>query len=115
MQSYSGRSFFNDWDFFTAEDPTHGIVDYINEDAGREFGLVEINSDGHAIMRVETTPEVSGNRKSIRISTRPSLNGALVILDAVHMPVGCGTWPAFWTNVQVQTGPRAARSTFSRL
>jgi len=50
------------------------------------------------VMQVETTPTVSGNRKSVRISTQAVFTGGLVILDAVHMPTGCGTWPAFWTN-----------------
>lgn len=60
--------------------------------------LIEVNSAGNVIMRVETTPTVSGNRKSIRLHSRNIFNGGLLILDAVHMPVGCGTWPAFWTN-----------------
>ena len=45
-------------------------------------------------MRVDDTPQVSGNdRKSVRITTQFSFNGALVIMDSVHMPTGCGTWP----------------------
>lgn len=44
-------------------------------------------------MRVETTPNVSGNRKSVRISTKAQFNGGLFIMDAVHMPTGCGIWP----------------------
>ena len=49
-------------------------------------------------MRVDTTPQVSGNRNSVRIQTQYSFSGGLVIMDSVHMPTGCGTWPAFWTN-----------------
>ena len=49
-------------------------------------------------MRVETTGTVSSLRKSIRITTQYSYTGGLVVLDAVHMPTGCGTWPAFWSN-----------------
>jgi len=49
-------------------------------------------------MSVDTTPQVSGNRASVRIQTQYSFTGGLVIMDSVHMPTGCGTWPAFWTN-----------------
>lgn len=49
-------------------------------------------------MRVDTTPKVSTNRKSVRITTDLSFTEGLVIMDAVHMPTGCGTWPAFWSN-----------------
>ena len=49
-------------------------------------------------MRVDTTPQVTGNRNSVRIQTQFSFTGGLVILDSVHMPTGCGTWAAFWTN-----------------
>ena len=64
----------------------------------RSSNLIEVNSAGHAIMRVDTTPQISGNRKSVRITTEYSYTGGLVLLDAVHMPTGCGTWPAFWSN-----------------
>ncbi|KAJ3513119.1 hypothetical protein NLJ89_g3130 [Agrocybe chaxingu] len=98
LDSHEGNSFFDGWDFFTAPDPTHGIVDYIAENAARSNGLLEVNSAGNAIMRVETTPNVAANRKSIRITTQRLFNGGLVIMDSIHMPTGCGTWPAFWTN-----------------
>jgi len=68
-------------------------------------------------MRVETTSVVPANRKSVRITTQSQFNGALFIMDSVHMPTGCGIWPsvfflvllaslkpfifvirAFWTN-----------------
>ncbi|KAJ2933607.1 hypothetical protein H1R20_g3506, partial [Candolleomyces eurysporus] len=100
MPLQQGETFFQGWDFFTSPDPTHGLVDYIDEASGRRDGILEINSAGNAIMRVETTPTVPGNRKSIRITTQATFNGGLVIMDAVHMPHGCGTWPAFWTNVK---------------
>ncbi|KAI0638975.1 concanavalin A-like lectin/glucanase domain-containing protein [Trametes polyzona] len=98
FKSYQGETFFDGWDFFTAGDPTHGTVQYVDRNTANSSNLIEINSDGHAIMRVETTGQVSGNRKSVRITTTDTYTGALVVLDAVHMPTGCATWPAFWSN-----------------
>ena len=49
-------------------------------------------------MKVDTTQKISGNRKSVRISSKNVFNGGLLILDSVHMPTGCGTWPAWWSN-----------------
>jgi len=60
--------------------------------------LTSINSAGNAIMRVDNTPHVSGNRNSVRIQTQFTFTGGLVIMDSVHMPTGCGTWPAFWSD-----------------
>ncbi|KAH9486693.1 putative glycosidase C21B10.07 [Psilocybe cubensis] len=96
--SYQGNNFFDGWDFFIGDDPTHGTVDYVDENTARSNGLLEINGQGNAVMRVETTGTVSGNRKSVRITTKAQFTGGLVIMDSVHMPTGCGIWPAFWTN-----------------
>jgi len=97
-QHYAGNSFFTGWDFWNQADPTGGTVDYVDQPTAQSAGLVEINNAGNAIMRVDTTPQVSGNRRSVRIQTEYVYTGALIILDAVHMPIGCGTWPAFWSN-----------------
>lgn len=97
-QSYQGNSFFNGWDFFTDSDPTHGTVQYVNQGIAQSANLTSINAAGNAIMRVDTTPQVSGNRQSVRITTSYTYTGGLVLLDSVHMPTGCGTWPAFWSN-----------------
>lgn len=97
-QSYQGSTFFNGWNFWNTADPTHGIVNYLDQATAQANNLIGINSAGNALMKVETTPTVPGNRMSIRIQTQQSWTGGLFIMDAVHMPTGCGTWPAFWTN-----------------
>ncbi|KAH9891115.1 concanavalin A-like lectin/glucanase domain-containing protein [Cubamyces lactineus] len=98
-QSYQGTSFFDGWDFQNSpDDTTHGVAMYIDRDTAQAANLIEINDAGNAVMRVETTGTVSNLRKSIRITTQYSYTGGLVVLDAVHMPTGCGTWPAFWSN-----------------
>ncbi|KAF4618498.1 hypothetical protein D9613_010032 [Agrocybe pediades] len=101
VQMHKGTDFFKGWDFFTASDPTHGIVNYVDEKTARKNKLLEFNELGHAILRVETTPTVKSKRMSVRISTKNYFNGGIFILDATHIPFGCGVWPAFWTN-----GPR---------
>ncbi|CAK5263768.1 unnamed protein product [Mycena citricolor] len=104
VQTYTGSTFFDGWQFWDSAidgpDPTGGAVDYVNQAEAQMAGLIEINDAGNAVIRVETTPSVASNRKSIRITTQMSFTGGLVIMDSLHMPAGCGTWPAFWS-----TGP----------
>jgi len=98
VEKHEGKNFFNGWDFFTAPDPTHGMVQFLDQGSGRSAGLVDVNDEGNAIMRVETTPQVTGNRQSIRITTQSQFDGGLFLMDSVHMPTGCGVWPAWWSN-----------------
>ncbi|KLO20225.1 glycoside hydrolase family 16 protein [Schizopora paradoxa] len=105
VEKHSGSNFFDGWDFWDHNveggDPTNGNVDYQNQADATSSGLIDVNSAGNAVMRLETTATVSGNRKSVRITTQSTFSTGIFVLDAVHMPEGCGTWPAFWTN-----GPR---------
>lgn len=51
-------------------------------------------------MKVDNTNWLAegANRDSVRITSNQAFTkGQLLILDAKHMPYGCGTWPAFWT------------------
>lgn len=49
-------------------------------------------------MKVDTTDKVSVGRKSVRIHSTYIFNGGLILIDAKHMPTGCGTWGAAWAN-----------------
>jgi len=97
-QSYAGNDFWSQWSFFTAPDPTGGTVTYVDVNTAQSEGLVSVTSNGSAIMKVDTTPVVTGGRKTVRIQSQYVFTGGLILLDATHMPTGCGTWPAFWTN-----------------
>ncbi|KAG8758491.1 hypothetical protein FRC14_008116 [Serendipita sp. 396] len=93
-----GKNFFDQWDFWSFADPTHGNVNYVDPGTAWNEGLVQVNDAGQAIMRVNTDDYV-GNRKSVRLHSKQVVNkNSLVVLDAEHMPTGCGTWPAWWMN-----------------
>ncbi|KAG8851851.1 hypothetical protein FRB96_009035 [Tulasnella sp. 330] len=85
----SGSNFFDQWTFWSAADPTNGNVQFTTSDQASSANLTSITSDGDAIMRVDTTPVVSGNRMSVRIQSNDDWNGGLFLMDAVHMPIGC--------------------------
>ena len=51
-------------------------------------------------MRVDATnivPLSARGRDSNRITSMTTYNDSLMVLQLTHMPVGCATWPAFWT------------------
>ncbi|EPQ61123.1 hypothetical protein GLOTRDRAFT_113571 [Gloeophyllum trabeum ATCC 11539] len=100
VHSWQGKNFFDGWDFWDTADPTHGIVNYLSQSDAMSQGLASISSSGTALMKVDTTNNLSAtaNRASVRITTQASWTLGLVLMDAVHMPTGCGTWPAFWSN-----------------
>ncbi|KZT42799.1 hypothetical protein SISSUDRAFT_979643 [Sistotremastrum suecicum HHB10207 ss-3] len=98
VNGYTGNDFFNGWSFQTGADPTEGIVNFLSADDAKNAGLAYVNGAGNFVMGIETTPTVANTRNAVRITSQASFNGGLVIMDAVHMPTGCGTWPAFWSN-----------------
>jgi len=80
-------------DYNTAVRNHDGLVVLYNLCLQRANGLLEVNAAGHAIMRVETTPSVQNTRQSVRITSQSNYNGGLFVMQAVHMPTGCGVWP----------------------
>lgn len=93
-EDYSGNSFFDKFDFFTGDDPTHGYVNYVDRGNAQAQGL--INTDGgHPYIGVDFRRQASGRgRDSVRLTSKRSYNHMLVVIDVQHMPQGCGTWPA---------------------
>ncbi|KAH7926045.1 glycoside hydrolase family 16 protein [Leucogyrophana mollusca] len=97
---YQGEDFFNQWDFFTSADPTGGNVNYQSLQNAQSKGLAYVDDcDNSTILAVDANSTVAkgGNRDSVRITSQKTYTGGLFILDASNMPVGCGTWPSFWT------------------
>ncbi|KAG1739023.1 glycoside hydrolase family 16 protein [Suillus lakei] len=100
---YQGQDFFKDvldWTFVVGSDPTGGNVIYQSQSDAQSKGLAYVNAcDNSLILAVDSTSTVAagGRRASIRIMSRQSYNGGLFVFDASYMPVGCSTWPSFWT------------------
>ncbi|KAG0142388.1 hypothetical protein CROQUDRAFT_725151 [Cronartium quercuum f. sp. fusiforme G11] len=94
----SGQNFFDNWDFYSDSDPTHGMVTYQTVDEAWKSGLVS-TSETSAKMRVDNSSWLGDgeSRKSVRITSKSSFKYGLLVLDALKMPFGCSTWPAFWT------------------
>ncbi|CEQ39518.1 SPOSA6832_01060, partial [Sporobolomyces salmonicolor] len=98
-RTYSGSSFFSGWFWMNQTDPTHGSVSYIDQADSMTQNLTYISSSGTAIISIDRVSRLAAGtpRNSVRLSTNDVYNaGSLIIADFKHVPVGCGTWPAFW-------------------
>ncbi|KAL5530550.1 hypothetical protein ACEPAF_6808 [Sanghuangporus sanghuang] len=74
VELHSRNNFFDGFSLFNFADPTNVAVDYQSQEDAQSGGLIEINNDGNAVLY------------------------GIFVLDAVHIPQGCGSWPAFWSN-----------------
>ena len=45
---------------------------------------------------ISSSPSPNGPRNSVRLEGRRRFNRGLFIIDLRHLPVSCGSWPAFW-------------------
>ncbi|KAF7321334.1 GH16 domain-containing protein [Mycena kentingensis (nom. inval.)] len=105
--SFTGSQFL-DWNFYANADPTHGRVEYVDKATAQSENLAVV-TDSTFIMRADAVNVVQPSdpgRKSVRISSPQAYSDSVLVLDLSHMPVGCGTWPAFWTVSQHGTWPR---------
>ncbi|PRP74680.1 endo-1,3(4)-beta-glucanase [Planoprotostelium fungivorum] len=96
-QNWQGDNFFNQFDFYTAADPTHGFVQFVDQTTAQNEGLISVQND-QVYMGVDHSNVQWGGRSAVRLSSKASFTTGLLILDLDHMPGSvCGTWPAFWT------------------
>jgi hypothetical protein len=102
----TGATFFDNFDYFTGHDPTHGFVHYVDNEGSVAQNLTHISSTtqnnslgtgGTAIVRVDTSDKnATVGRRSVRISSKAIYSSGLFIFDVLHSPYGCATWPALW-------------------
>ncbi len=97
VDSYDHDNFFTSFDFFTDLDPTHGFVKYVSAPAANKQELAGYLSRMVYLGVDHQTTNTPDGRPSTRVTSQKSYNHGLFVADIVHMPVGCGVWPAFWT------------------
>jgi len=93
-----GSTFFDNFNFDTFNDPTHGFVNYVNRSYAEANKLIQYNGNS-VYIGVDTTrivPKGARGRDSVRVTSKTDWAYGLFIIDATHMPTGCGTWPAWW-------------------
>ena len=90
--SYTGSSFFDNFDYFTGYDPSDGFVHYVDQPGSEQMNLTFASSTS-AVLRVDTSEtDATTGRKSVRITSKNTYNDGLFIFDILHTPYGCGTW-----------------------
>ncbi|KAI9207109.1 concanavalin A-like lectin/glucanase domain-containing protein [Polychytrium aggregatum] len=108
IASYSGSNFLSGFSFFVGDDPTNGFVNYVDQNTAVSSNLVYYRPDrGTFIVGVDNTSVATSSRgrDSVRLTSTVSFSSGLFLFDIVHMPTGCGLWPALWT-----TGPNNPNS-----
>ncbi|KAI0308543.1 concanavalin A-like lectin/glucanase domain-containing protein, partial [Amylostereum chailletii] len=99
QDEYIGTGFLKGWRWETFDDPTHGRVNYVDQNTALQHNLTYATNDKF-VMRADSwsnVPASARGRDSVRISSQATYDEAVFVLDLAHMPQGCATWPAFWT------------------
>ncbi|KAF9066759.1 2 beta-glucanase [Rhodocollybia butyracea] len=97
--SITGTGFLNSFSYQAIADPTHGRVNYVNAATAASQNLTYA-SGNHFVLRADyhsvLNPSGPG-RNSVRIQSNKQYETSVMIFNILHMPQGCGTWPAVWT------------------
>ena len=105
--AFNASNFFDEFDFFTASDPSHGTVQYESKESALNLGLAStkdssiptINGQSQGVVHLAAhagqVPAASTGRPSIRLTSQQKYNKGLFVVDLTHTPVAeCGIWPA---------------------
>lgn len=92
---YSGNNFLNKFTYFSGADPTNGFVQYQSQADAQSKGLAFVRNN-RIIIKPDNTTVTPNGRPSVRLESTARYNSGLFLFDLNHMPIGCGTWPAYW-------------------
>lgn len=86
VKSYcNGGSFFEEFTFYTGDDPTHGFVQYVDQGTASSSGLIS-EKNGVVYLAPDSTNVAPSGRKSVRLESVDSFNEVLIIADFSHIP-----------------------------
>lgn len=95
---YDVNNFFDEFSFFSEQDPTNGFVEYVNSDTAFNMNLASTDDNVIRVGADSTEANPANGRKSVRMTSNKAFTHGLIIGDFSHMPGSdCGVWPAFWT------------------
>lgn len=112
-RTYAGATFFDQFNFWSKPDPTHGQVNYLTREAAKRKGLVSVSKAGTAVLQIDRSSKLAlgAKRDSVRIESKEVYQpGNLIILDMKHAPWGPSVWPAFWLVRRSLPSPVATES-----
>jgi len=97
--NYSGSTFFDAFYFQTADyNHCQGAANFTTLAQAKGVGLLSAVDGQPVRIGVEHTLVYGASgRPTVTIVSNKAYNGGLFIGDFVHIPTGCGTWPAWWT------------------
>ncbi|EOA81640.1 hypothetical protein ACJQWK_10540 [Exserohilum turcicum] len=99
IDNYNAANWLTKFNFENIADPTHGFVNYVNQQDAQSLGLYKVQNN-QVYMGVDSKSILSATgtgRKSVRVQSKNAYNNALIIADFAHVPgTACGSWPAFW-------------------
>ncbi|KAF9239252.1 glycoside hydrolase family 16 protein [Melanogaster broomeanus] len=87
-----GEGFYNSFDFQAITDPTHGRVNYVDEETAMRLRLT-FTVGNTFVMRADDTTVLSPSgpgRNSVRIRSKNQYTTHVAVFDIWHMPQGCG-------------------------
>ncbi|KAI5475180.1 family 16 glycoside hydrolase [Pseudohyphozyma bogoriensis] len=88
--TFDSANFFDNFDFFTDADPTHGTVTYVSQSTAESDGLISTDN-GVVTMKVDdtTTLDSGVGRNAVRVTSKETISiGTLLVLDAKKIPYG---------------------------
>eukprot|EP00873_Tetraselmis_striata_P003400 jgi/Tetstr1/423664/TSEL_014299.t2 len=99
-KEYAGPGFLDGWDFFSADDPTEGTVNYVTREEAAERNLTYYDAAAGLWYLKSAAGEAAQpggrGRDSVRLHSRDTFMYGVFVAEVVHIPAGCGTWPAWW-------------------